>query len=71
MGYTKQKLGIDYFSTEEFQAFNTVDDLYGGQLPGGTGPSLHFKVFRNNDGIGGPSCRMQVTYYVRYRGTKG
>lgn len=72
LGYTKKKLGIDYASTTEFASFglNTVA-LYGEQLPAQTGPSMHFKVYRNATGTAGASCRMQVTYYIRYRGTKG
>lgn len=74
MHYTKQKLGIDNFDTSEYPSFaNDSINLYNGQLEGGTGPSVHFKVYRNvGPGAGqGPSCRMQLTYYVRYRGTKG
>jgi len=63
---------VDYFSTSSFPDFAADDvDLYGGQLPAATGPSVHFKVYRNATTGFGPSCRMQLTYYVRYRGTKG
>lgn len=71
MAYTKKKLGIDYFTTSEFVNFAGVNDLYADQLAAGTGPSVHFKVYRNGVNDAGPACRMQVTYYVRYRGTKG
>ena len=60
LSYTKRKLGIDYFSTSEFPDFAGINSLYGDQLPAATGPSLHFKVYRNS-GVGaavGPSCRM-------------
>lgn len=75
LGYTKKKLGIDFLSTDSFPDFaNNTTNLYGGQLPAGTGPSLHYKVYRNAQGLAapaGPSCRMQLTYYIRYRGTRG
>lgn len=71
LSYTKKKLGIDYFTATEFPNFAGVNDLYNDQLAAGTGPSVHFKVYRNSGGVTGPSCRMQITYYVRYRGTKG
>jgi len=72
LSYTKKKLGIDYFTTSDFPGFGlATEDLYGGQLPAATGPSVHFKVYRNSVVETGPACRMQLTYYVRYRGTKG
>lgn len=63
MGYTKQKLGIDYTSCDElyglvngapvvssgkFAQFNQA--LYGGQLPAATGPSITWRVFRSKVG---------------------
>ena len=72
LSYTKQKLGIDCFNTGEYNQFGVSNaQLYGGQLEASTGPSVHFKVFRNSVGTAGPSCRMQITYYIRYRGTSG
>ncbi len=72
MHYTKQKLGIDQFPTDEYPSFDSnIVNLYNGQLEAATGPSVHFKVYRNATTSTGPSCRMQVTYYIRYRGTKG
>ncbi len=72
MGYTKQKIGINYALTDEYNDFNSNSvNLYGGQLEAETGPSVNFKVYRNATGEAGPACRMQLTYYVRYRGTKG
>ena len=58
LAYTKKKLGIDYFTTSEYPDFAGVVDTYGSQLPGGTGPSVHFKVYRNGVGDAGPACRM-------------
>lgn len=74
LGYTKKKLGIDYAATSEYVAFGASDEAtYGGQLPAATGPSVHFKCIRGsiNGAYTRDACRMQVTYYVRYRGTKG
>lgn len=72
LAYTKQKLGIDFFDTDEYTQFGIPDSiLYSGQLDGGHGPSLHFKVDRNSTGATSPACRLQITYYVRFRGTKG
>ncbi len=72
LAYTKKKLGIDYAPTDSFSDFaNNTTNLYGGQLPAGTGPSVGYKIFRNTAGAAGPACRMQVTYYIRYRGTRG
>jgi len=59
LAYTKQKLGIDYFDTNEYPQFALQDEiLYNGQLDGGQGPSLHFKVDRNSGGDSGPACRL-------------
>lgn len=74
LGYTKKKLGIDYCNTSEYNNFGANSAaLYGGQLPASTGPSLHFKVYRAavDGNYTRDACRMQLTYYVRYRGTKG
>lgn len=47
-------------------------DLYGGQLPAFTGPSLNVRVYRSGVGVGNyeqtDGCRCQLTYYVRFRG---
>lgn len=59
LGYTKSKLGIDYFPTDEYPEFDGNDvTTYMGQLEGGAGPSIHFKVQRNSAGDAGPSCRL-------------
>lgn len=49
-------------------------DLYGGQLPAFTGPSLNVRIYRG----GNPAqyeetkaCRVQLTYYCRFRGLQG
>lgn len=72
LGYTKKKIGIDYAPTSEYGDFGLATTaLYGGQLEEATGPSIHFKVYRNSVNETGPACRLQLTYYIRYRGTKG
>jgi len=80
--YTKKKLGIDYFNCPEFSQPNpgggfadNATALYGGQLPPATGPSMYFRVLRNsatpnNDPIWN-ACRLELTYYIKYRGVKG
>lgn len=50
-------------------------ELYGGQLPVDAGSSTNIKVYRS----GAPAAianaaeigRIQVTYYITYKGTKG
>lgn len=72
LGYTKKKLGIDFCNTKEYASFDSTNTaLYGGQLPIGSGPSVCIKVFRNSSGPERIAMRLQVTYYVKYRGTKG
>ena len=82
--YVRKKLGIDYFPVDDLvtsggiitdQPFDMTDaDLYGGQLPAATGPSVTFRVYRNAPAVGTSevkACRFQLTYYVRFRGTRG
>jgi hypothetical protein len=73
MGYTKKKLGIDFDTTRNYPNYRLAGGapLYNGQLPAGQGPSMHFKVFRNAAGVVKTAARVQLTYYVKYRGTKG
>lgn len=91
MGYTKEKLGIDYAACTELYKQNeagvpvvtdglfaqTDKPLYGGQLPPATGPSITWRLFRSKVGPetftppASDACRFQLTYYVRFRGTKG
>lgn len=49
LGYTKKKLGIDYDVCANYALYSAAaaTALYGSQLPAGTGPSVHFKIFRN------------------------
>lgn len=48
--------------------------LYGGQLPEFTGPSLNVRVYRGGDTDqfeARNACRVQLTYYCRFRGLQG
>jgi len=65
------RLGIEWCQTREFGQFAGANELYGGQLPINSGSSLNIKVFRTNtanpvDAL----CRLEVTYYVKYSGTR-
>lgn len=74
---TLKRLGIEWCDTNEFLAgkfaASTPVPLYGDQLPVNAGSSTLFKVFRprtsvsTEDDIG----RLQVTYYIQYKGAKG
>lgn len=72
-----KRLGIEYASTEEFNAFGGDNDLYNGQLEVDSGSSVNLKVYRalNTDMAEQTPirtlARLQVTYYVTYKGTKG
>lgn len=84
MSYVRKKLGIDYFPVDELvnngtvtgSAFDLTDQgIYNAQLGPATGPSLTYRVYRNqplNEQLDTVvACRFQLTYYVRFRGTKG
>lgn len=67
------RLGIQWFQTDSYPDFVTDGPSYGGQLPANQGSSTHIKVFRPAEAtqIAAEMGRLQVTYYVTYKGTKG
>ena len=68
---TYRRFGIQYCSTDEYQDFNTSSALYAGSLPADAGSSLNVKVFRNTTESLQKLARLEVTYYVTYKGNKG
>ncbi len=68
---TYRRFGIQYCSTDEYVDFNTSSALYGGALPADQGSSLNIKVFRNGTDTAQKICRVEVVYYVTYKGNKG
>lgn len=72
-GAALRRLGIEWFQTDAYVDFGTAESSYGQQLPPDQGSSTHIKVFRPSDAtqIAAELGRLQVTYYVMYKGTKG
>lgn len=72
-GAALARLGIQWFPTEQYLDFGQAAPSYNGQLPTDSGSSTHVKVFRPSTSVTGPAelARLQVTYYVTYKGTKG
>ena len=71
---TLKRFGIDYVDTSQFAQFNGSGPLYGTQLPSDQGSSVNVKVYRASSPPGPtafPIGRLQVTYYVTYKGNKG
>lgn len=71
---TLRRLGIDWCSTTEYGNFGTPGtSLYGGQLPPQNGSSTSFRVYRSQQASANQAevGRIQLTYYVQYKGTKG
>lgn len=65
--------GVEWFDTEEFPQFNGSNDLYNDQLLANSGSSTQIGVYRSRVGIltQQQMCRLELTYYVTYKGTKG
>uniref|UniRef100_UPI0040470B6C hypothetical protein n=1 Tax=Roseivirga sp. TaxID=1964215 RepID=UPI0040470B6C len=67
------RLGIQWCNTEEYANFATTGPLYDQQLGPDAGSSTAIKVYRSgvstatDEEVG----RLQVTYYVQYKGAKG
>jgi hypothetical protein len=74
-GGTLARLGIDWCDTREITDFgiNPPTQLYGEQLPIDAGSSTNIKVYRPaTNTIGAAQLgRLQLTYYVLYKGAKG
>jgi len=76
-GGALKRLGIEWCNTQEFLdgKFNASPPvpLYGGQLPADAGSSTNIKVFRPNQAseTAAEIGRLQLTYYVLYKGAKG
>jgi len=71
---TLKRLGIDWCSTDEYADFGNVgQDLYGGQLLPDSGSSTSFRVYRSGTSTqtSAEIGRLQLTYYIQYKGTKG
>lgn len=69
-----RRLGIQYCDTQEFNNFGAIPaiQLYGRQLPVNAGSSVNVKVYRQDTAITDNALgRLQVTYYVTYKGNKG
>ncbi len=62
-------------NTEEITDFAAIPPvpLYGEQLPVDAGSSTNLKVYRpaTNVGVAAQIGRLQLTYYVLYKGAKG
>jgi len=76
-GTALARQGVEWFDTIEYtngdwDASPPVS-LYNQQLPPDAGSSTHIKVFRpsTDTGVAATLARLQVTYYVTYKGTKG
>jgi len=73
---TLKRLGINWCSTAEYVQFGAnppQQPLYGEQLPINAGSSTLFKVYRSAAATDTEAeiGRLQVTYYVQYKGAKG
>ena len=72
---TLKRLGIEWCNTDEYLNFGVTPPvpLYGGQLPVNNGSSTLLKVFRPDTATATAAQigRLQVTYYVQYKGAKG
>lgn len=72
---TLKRLGIEWCDTREYSDFgqNPPQPLYGEQLPANAGSSTLVRVFRSGTAIGSEQQigRLQLTYYVQYKGAKG
>lgn len=70
-----QRLGVDWSTCDAYTAFGSSPPvaLYGGQLPITAGSSLWLKVTRSNTAVETKAeiGRLQVTYYITYRGVLG
>lgn len=71
----QKRLGIEWCNTSEFTSFsaNPPVPLYNGQLAVNSGASTNIKVFRPSTAVSTKNQigRIQVTYYVQYKGPKG
>ena len=65
--------GVEWFDTAEFPQFATAGGMYNDQLLVNTGSSSNINVYRNRVGVLTQQqvARLEVTYYVTYKGTKG
>ncbi len=74
-GGSLARLGVDWVNTEEITDFAAIPPvpLYGEQLPVDAGSSTNIKVYRpaTNVGVAAQIGRLQLTYYVLYKGAKG
>lgn len=72
-GAALRRLGIEWFQTDSYVDFGTAGPSYGSQLPPDQGSSTHIKVFRPSNATQSDAelGRLQITYYVMYKGTKG
>ncbi len=71
----QKRLGIEWCNTTEYGQFgaNPPVPLYNGQLGVDSGASTNIKVFRPSTSTATTDqvARLQVTYYVQYKGPKG
>ena len=75
---TYRRFGIQYCNTEEFELFglpgtiaNPLVPLYADSLPVDAGSSVNVRAYRNKDGTINSLARLEVSYYVIYKGQKG
>lgn len=71
-----KRFGIEYCSTDELLAgnFNGAGPTYGASLLQDQGSSVNCKIFRSSAPIGPTQFaigRLQVTYYITFKGNKG
>ena len=71
----QKRLGLEWCNTTEYANFGAFPPvpLYNGQLAANSGASTNIKVFRARTAIDTQDqiARIQVTYYVQYKGPKG
>lgn len=72
---TLKRLGIEWCNTTEYPDFDLgiPQPLYGDQLPPDAGSSTLLRVYRSSSNVDTNEeiARVQVTYYVQYKGAKG
>ena len=72
-GAALARQGVEWFATSEFSDFNSSVPLYGSQLVPNTGSSTHIAINRPSSATTTKNevARVEVVYYVTYKGTKG
>ncbi len=72
-----KRLGVDWSDTAQYATFGSTppSPLYGNQLPVNAGSSTNIKIYRTSASQSITEAaeigRLQITYYVTYKGAKG